>query len=251
MDRYRDYDPFAWLYANHWGADYHKQAYDVLERLFLRRLKRGAAILDLCCGDGRLTAALHRRGYQMVGLDGSERLLEIARERHPGIQFIAADARDFELSGRFDAVISTFDALNHIMSPDEFGAVCVQVAKVLQPGGYFAFDLNREAAFTDLWAQSSAQVEHDVVHVSLGAYDPASRVARCDITLFRRMDGEWRRSDFTLSEYAHREQDVMSSLLAAGFEDMQVYDAQADLGMCGNIGWERDFYLARRASAGG
>jgi SAM-dependent methyltransferase len=246
MQQYRDYDPFAWLYATHWGAEFHKQSTAVLDRLLLHLLRPGAPVLDLCCGDGRLTAALHQRGFRVTGIDGSEHMLEFARHRAPQVPFIAADARTFELDERFDAVLSTFDALNHIMSPDEFAAVCRQVVRVLHPGGYFAFDLNREEAFTDYWSQTATQIEPGMVSVSIGTYDPNDRIARCDITLFRLLDDAWQRSDFGLSEYAHREEDVLNSLFAAGFVDAKVYDAAADLGMHGNIGQGRSYFLARR-----
>ncbi len=248
MQRYTDYDPFAWLYATHWGGEYHEQAFAVLDRLVLKQLPHGAAILDLCCGDGRLVQVLDMKGFRMTGLEGSERMLEFARERCPGIPFIAADARTFKLPCQFDAVISTFDALNHVMTTEGFADVCRRVFAVLKPGGYFAFDLNREEAYTDVWAQTSAQVEPDMVSVSVGSYSPERRVAHCDVTLFRQYVNVWARSDFRLSQYCHRQEDVEKNLRAAGFPAPSVYDASNDLGMFGNIGKGRDYYLARRPS---
>src|SRR5918912_932484 len=101
MRRFDDYDPFAWLYATHWGTEYHEQASTILDKLVLDQLPRGAAVLDLCCGDGRLAQVLDARGFKVVGVDGSQRMLEFARERCPGIEFIAADARTFELPCHF------------------------------------------------------------------------------------------------------------------------------------------------------
>lgn len=244
--RFNDYDPFAWLYATHWGAEYHEQAWPVLERLILRQIAPESPVLDLCCGDGRLAQVLERKGYRVTGIDGSERMLEFARDRCPETRFIGGDARTFEVKDRFDAVLSTFDALNHIMTPDDLAAVCARVFDALKPGGYFAFDLNREEAYTDLWAQTSAQVEPDMVSVAVGSYDGESRIARCHITLFRERANRWRRSDFELSQFFHREQDVLNSLFAAGFAEAKVFDASSDLGMYGNIGKGRSYFLARR-----
>ncbi len=249
MRRYSDYDPFAWLFANHWGGEFHEQAYTVLARLLLHRLPAGAAILDLCCGDGRLTRVLEGKGYRMTGIDGSERMLEFARARCRQAEFVLGDARTFVLPERFDATISTFDALNHIMTPEEFSEVCRRVYTVLRPGGYFAFDLNREEAYTTLWAQTFAQVEPDMVSVSVGAYDRARRTAYCDVTLFRTEGAKrWLRSDFRLSQYCHQRGAVEQDLRGAGFDEISVLDAAAGLGMYGNIGQGRDFYLARRPS---
>lgn len=246
QERYSDYDPFAWLYATRWGSEYHEQAWTILDKLILHQLAPGAAVLDLCCGDGRLTSVLHEKGFRVMGIDGSEQLLGFARERCPAVPFVAADARTFEADCRFDAAISTFDALNHVLSPDELASVFRQVHTVLNPGGYFAFDLNREEAYTLLWQQTFAQVEPEMVSVSLGLYNPSARIATCDITLFRMFDGAWQRSDFRLSQYAHRDEDVLNSLFAAGFADAKVFDAAGDLGMYGNIGRGRNYYLARR-----
>jgi SAM-dependent methyltransferase len=244
--RFNDYDPFAWLYATHWGAEYHEQAWPVLERLILRQLPRGASILDLCCGDGRLAQVLERKGFRVMGIDGSERMLDFARERCPDIEFIAADARTFDVGRRFDAVISSFDALNHVMTPDGLAAVCKRVHDGVKPGGYFAFDLNREEAYTDQWAQTSSQVEPDMVSIAVGSYNKEARIACCDITLFRLCVDRWLRSDFRLSQYYHHEQDVLNSLFAAGFVEAQAFDASTDLGMYGNIGKGRSYFLARR-----
>jgi SAM-dependent methyltransferase len=245
-DRFTAYDPFAWLYATHWGAEYHEQALAVLQHLILHQLSPGAAILDLCCGDGRLAQVLDWRGFHVVGLDGSERMLEFARERCPHLDFVAGDARSFQLERKFDAVISTFDALNHVMSPDDLAEVCRRVHEALKPTGYFAFDLNREEAYVQLWAQTAAQVEPEMVSISVGSYDAPNRTAHCDITLFRLYVERWMRSDFRLSEYCHHEQDVLNSLYAAGFIEAKVFDASTDLGMYGNIGKGRSYFLARR-----
>src|SRR5437764_6296435 len=123
MKRNQEYDPFAWLYTTYWGEEFHKQSLAVLDRLMLRRLPRGAAVLDLCCGDGRMSQQLVRRGFAVVGLDGSEQMLSYARHRAPRAEFILADARQFCLSKRFDAVVSTFDSLNHVRDLTELAAV--------------------------------------------------------------------------------------------------------------------------------
>lgn len=246
VQRFADYDPFAWLYATHWGNEYHEQAYAIIDKLVLQLLNPGASILDLGCGDGRLTLALSERGYEVTGLDGSEAMLVFARDRCPNIPFIAGDARAYELPDRFDAVLSTFDALNHVLTADELASVFRCTHAALKSGGYFAFDLNREEAYTVYWPRTSAIIEPDMVSVAQGTYSAYLRTAYCDITLFRLMEGLWSRSDFRMTQYCHREDDVNNALYAAGFAEVRLYDAAADLGMYGNIGQGRNFYLARK-----
>ena len=185
MERYSDYDPFAWLYATHWGAEYHEQALAVLDQLILNQLPPRRIHSRPLLRRRPPDCALHAKGFDVVGIDGSECMLEFARTRCPEVPFIAADARTFETDRRFDLVLSTFDALNHVMTPDGFRSVCLRAYDAVQPGGYFAFDLNREEAYTDLWSQTSAQVEPDMVSVAIGTVPPRDRVADCYITLFR------------------------------------------------------------------
>jgi SAM-dependent methyltransferase len=246
MERFTDYDPFAWLYATHWGSEYHEQAYGLMDKLLLRLLPAGASILDLGCGDGRLTLAISRRGFDVTGLDGSDAILAFARERCPDVRFVLGDARTFDMPDRFDAALSTFDALNHVMTADDLAAVFRSTHAALKSGGYFAFDLNREQAYTDLWPRTSAIVERDMVSIAEGSYNAFLRTAYCDVTLFRLAGAVWVRSDFRMTQYCHREDDVNNALYAAGFAEVRRYDAAVDLGMYGNIGQGRTFYLARK-----
>jgi SAM-dependent methyltransferase len=243
--RYADYDPFAWLYANYWGDDFHREIMPVLDRLILHLLPPKAQILDLCCGDGRLTRALVKRGYRVVGVDSSERMLTYAKQRAPKAEFYLTDVRRLELTQRFEAIISTFDSLNHIMETEDLKKVFQNVFDCLQPGGYFAFDLNREDAYIDLWSRTSTIVDKKIVSIARGTYDSATKLALCEVTLMRLEDGQWKRSDFRLSQKLYKSDDVLCMLKNIGF-DPQVFDGADDLAMQGDIGTGRDFYLARR-----
>jgi len=247
MERYTDYDPFAWLYANYWGDDFHSEALPALDRLLLHRLPKGAALLDLCCGDGRISLELQRRGFEVTGLDGSERMLTLAQQRAPKVRFLLADARCFQLAGEFDAVISTFDSLNHVLESRELRKVFDNVHRALKSGGWFVFDLNREQAYEDFWAHNSHTVDTDAVSVARGVYDPKTGLAICDVTLFEKQGLSWERSDFRLTQRYHRPESVMAALKRAGFSAERL-DAAVDLGMQGDSGHGRDFYLARKRS---
>ena len=131
LNRYDAYDPFARVYNQHWGF-FATKAYPILEHLVLGNLPPGCAVLDLCCGTGQLAAELSRQGYLTAGLDGSEGMIEIARKNAPDVEFVVEDARDFALPGRFAAVFSTFDSLNHVMSLDELEQVFRSVFAALE-----------------------------------------------------------------------------------------------------------------------
>jgi SAM-dependent methyltransferase len=246
MKRNQEYDPFAWLYATYWGQEFHEQSVHVLDRLLLHRLPPRAAVLDLCCGDGRLTRQLARRRFKVTGLDGSAHMLAFAKQRAPKVKFLLADARRFDLPDQFDAVISTFDSLNHIRVTKQLAAVFRNVFKALRSPGFFAFDLNREEAYRDLWVRTSHTIEKETVSIARGSYNQNTGLAHCELTQFRLSGIAWERSDFRLTQKYHPEAEVVAQLGDAGF-NVQVFDAAKDLGMQGEIGIGRTFYLGCKA----
>jgi SAM-dependent methyltransferase len=91
----------------------------------------GSRTLDLGCGEGRVGAELQRRGYDVIGVDASERMVELARERHPAE---VADATELPFEdGSFDLVLAYMSVMNF----DDPESAIVEAARVLEPGGRF------------------------------------------------------------------------------------------------------------------
>jgi SAM-dependent methyltransferase len=225
--RYGDYDPFAWIYNKYWG-DFAERVLPTLEKLILKRLPAQAHILDLCCGTGQLANALARRGYQVTGIDGSEVMLDFARKNAPDAEFIVDDARTFKLPAVHDGVVSTFDSLNHVMTLAELTQVFQNVYAALRQGGLFLFDLNMTAAYQDRWRGSFAIVEDDHVIVVRASYGSEEKIGRFALTIFR-LNGEWRRSDLTLTQRCYTEAEITTALAGVGFTDIKAYDSQREL----------------------
>src|SRR5436305_961907 len=92
----------------------------------------GLRALDVGCGTGHHLADLVRRGFEVVGVDGSSPMLEEARRANPGVELIEADvdALPFD-DGSFDVVLC-IEVLRYIADPQR----CIaEVARVLRPGG--------------------------------------------------------------------------------------------------------------------
>ena len=91
-------------------------------------------LLDVGCGSGAHTAAIAERGWEVVGVDISEDLLERARKR--GIDVINADATAVPFpDASFDAVVSMWTHTD----VDDFGAVTCEVSRVLRRDGIFVY----------------------------------------------------------------------------------------------------------------
>jgi SAM-dependent methyltransferase len=245
------YDDFAWFYDRYWNEEYHSAALPILERIWLPRVASGARILDVCCGSGYLASLLAARGYRVTGFDASAAMIDHARRRAPDAHFLVAEAPEFRTRTKFDAAVSTFDSLNHILDPAALAAAFRRVAAALKPGAAFAFDVLLEAAYRTNWADHFSIVRDDhALILSGGGFDFRSRLARCGITMFRLVDGAWRRSDAEVWERCYSAGEIDDALRDAGFEAIACYDAH-DLGMAGQLGEGRVFYVAETKKGAG
>ncbi|MGH8997844.1 MAG: class I SAM-dependent methyltransferase [Acidimicrobiia bacterium] len=106
----------------------------------------GSRLLDVGCGPGRHAHAFGRRSVEVVGVDISERFVELARRgAPPGVTFVRADARALTYEGGFDAVISLCQGAFGLAggpaaggSPDPDGEILAGMARALRPGGRLA-----------------------------------------------------------------------------------------------------------------
>jgi SAM-dependent methyltransferase len=240
------YDDFAWFYNRYWNEEFHSLAFPILERIWLPPIAPGARIVDVCCGTGYLAGLLSARGYSVTGIDASAAMIRHARENVPAAEFRVSDAAHFQLPAEFDAAVSTFDSLNHILTPAGLQTAFHHTAAALRRGAPFAFDVLLEEAYQTHWGESFALVRDDHLLTITGAgYDFRSRRACCRITMFRLLDGVWRRSDVEIEERCHRREEIDAALGHAGFGEIRSYDAR-QLGMAGDLGVGRTFYVATR-----
>jgi len=241
------YDDFAWFYNRYWNEEFHSLAFPILERIWLPRLPRKGRILDVCCGTGYLAGLLAERGYRVTGIDASEEMIGHARENVPAGAFHVAEASAFKVLGKFDGAVSTFDSLNHILSEEALLAAFQRTAAALKPGAPFVFDMLLESAYQTNWTDNFTLVRDDRVLLITGSgFDLRTHVAQCRITMFRLMDGVWRRSDVEVHERCYTMQEIDAALERAGFEHTECYDAR-DLGMSGQLGQGRTFVITTRA----
>ncbi len=231
---YTEYDDFAWFYNRYWSKRLVDQIFWTVDEYLLKRLKPGDHILDVCCGNGHLAALMSGRGFMVTGIDGSEAMLQFARENSPSSRFHVADARSFTFDCPFQAAVSTCDSLNHVMTIEELTQVFANVYAVLRPGGYFLFDLNTEEGYKKYWnGQSGGRAEKECVYVVKLDYDAGAQQGTFAATMFRLAGNRWIRSDVLLKQQYYPTEMVLRSLEKVGFNDIQVYDVEADLGVSG------------------
>lgn len=238
------FDPIAGLYHRLWSGWYLPAALPALERLFFSRIAPACRVLDVCCGSGHVTKEIVRRGFQVTGIDISAELIALAREQMPDVDFQVQDARCFSLPDRYQAALSTFDSLNHILSLDELQSVFERVYAALESGGLFVFDMNlREAFRADLrgWAVDAGD---ESVSLIRGLFDEERNVARTELIWFQKNGGgTWGRSDSAIEEKCYGQSDIVLALGQAGFKLVESIPA-SDAGMQADLGFGRIFITA-------
>jgi len=239
------YNAFATIYNRHWSA-YSRYIFPAVDALLLRRLPRGAAILDLCCGTGQLVQSLSARGYRATGLDNSRGMVRLARRNAPDAAFLIADARTFRLAPSFQGVVSIFDSLNHILSETELAAVFHNVYHALEPGGRFVFDLSTETGYRKLWQGAYDSREDQSACLFRARYFPESRRAEFYITIHRWSRG-WQNRELVFHEHCFPEEGVMQALREAGFRHISLHGFDAARGLIPfTENAARAFYAARK-----
>lgn len=190
------YESFARVYDSLMDdVPYREWADRILAILKEEGIKDGLA-LDLGCGTGKMTRLMDQAGYDMIGLDTSLDMLQIARENSPeDILYLLQDMREFELYGTVGAVISVCDSLNYILEEEELADVFSLVRNYLDPGGLFIFDMNTAHKYRDVMGDRViAEDREQVSFIWYNHYEEAEERNYIDLNLFvREEDGRYRK----------------------------------------------------------
>ena len=187
-------------------------------------------VLDLGCGTGNMTELLAKEGYDMIGVDNSEDMLEIASEKRAesglNILYLLQDMREFELYGTVRAVVSICDSMNYIMEPEELTQVFRLANNYLDPGGVFIFDLNTEYKYKELMGENTfAEDRTESSFIWQNYYDEKERINEYDLTLFIREGELYRKFEETHFQRCYSLDEVKAAAEAAGMEFVTAYDA--------------------------
>ncbi len=222
------YQGFAQLYdALTFDVDYENIASFIHEILQKHGIKSGL-VLDLACGTGTLTLALAQRGYEMLGVDLSEDMLSVARQKEgaEGILFLNQSMDDFELYGTVDAIVCVLDSINYLTEPEALLKTFRLCANYLNPGGILIFDVNSEYKFSSVLGNQTYTYETDEIFYNWeNEYDPESRLCDLYLTFFcLEESGLYRRVDEVHTQRAYADSELKDALEKAGLTLVAIYD---------------------------
>ena len=209
---------------------YDQWAQFIREKMVHHGIREGL-VLDLGCGTGKMTGRLRAMGYDMIGLDASVDMLELARERTPeDCLYLNQDMRSFELYGTVGAVVSVCDSINYITDEKDLVQVFRLVNNYLDPGGIFLFDVNTEHQYRDLVGDSViAEDRDDVSFIWYNHYDQEMHLNEIDLSVFIREEEDLYRKYQELHIQAGFTLAGMKELLEeSGLEYLAAWDGYSD-----------------------
>lgn len=214
---------------------------DFVENCFTRYLpQKPELVLDLACGTGSMTLELARRGYDMIGVDGSADMLSeaFARAEGAGVLFLEQDMRDFELYGTVGAITCCLDSLNYLLSPADLTRCFKAVHNYLDPDGLFLFDMNTPYKFHEIYGNNAYVLEDELVWdegeeteeraaIFCGwqnEFHPDTAICDFHLSIFEELpNGEYRRSDEHQQERCYPLNEIKEALAAARLELIGVW----------------------------
>jgi SAM-dependent methyltransferase len=180
-------------------------------------------VLDLCCGFGRITSELARRGFAATGVDITKTFLETARDdasyEKLDIEYIEDDARSFKRPEFFDTAVNLYISFGYFEDPSDDLLVARNVFESLKPGGAFIIEtLGKEIAVRDFTEGEWFERAGFTVLTGYEALDAWAALKNRWILI---KDGERREKVFTQRLYAATE--IRALLLEAGFASVELY----------------------------
>ncbi len=202
----------------------------VKELLSEEGVKEGI-LLDLGCGTGSVTELLAKAGFDMIGIDNSEEMLDIAIEKRDwsglDILYLLQDMREFELYGTVRGVVSICDSMNYILEEEELSEVFRLVHNYLDNEGIFIFDMNTMYKYKTILADHTfAEDRETSSFIWENFYDEEEAINQYDLSLFvQEEDGRYRKYEETHLQRAYEQRKVEELLRKSGLELLHVYDA--------------------------
>ena len=246
MEAYTD---FAGVYDVFMDETPYEKWHDTVLTVLQKYHITDGLVLDLGCGTGTMTELLAQSGYDMIGIDNAQEMLNLAitkrDESKSDILYLCQDMREFELYGTVRAVVSLCDCVNYILEESELQQVFELVNNYLDPEGIFFFDFNTDYKYREIIGDTViAENREQCSFIWENYFHEEECINEYDVTVFtEEEDGRYRKFTETHYQRGYRLEEIKALLKAAGMEFLEAMDA--DTGKTVTEVSERIYIVAR------
>lgn len=189
-------------------------------------------VLDLGCGTGTLTELLAGKGYDMIGVDLSQEMLNIALEKREksgsGVLYLCQDMRELDLYSTVGTVVSICDSVNYLLEDEEIVTAFSLVNNYLYPGGVFIFDFNTVYKYEQVIGDATIAENREVCSfIWENYYHPEQHINEYDLTIFTKTGTEdlYRRFTETHFQRGYTPEEMIRFVEQAGMKVELLLDA--------------------------
>lgn len=200
-----------------------------IENLIKKQTSDVKDILELGCGSGNITIELLEKGYDIVGVDFSDEMLEIAKEKtidyKDRIFFLNQDIRDIDIDiYEIDTVIAANDTFNYITDEDELKYIFKYIYDRLKKGGAFVFDISSYYKISTILANNTfGETTENMAYIWENFYDEQEEEIKMDINIFVKEGENYLRFEEFHTQKAHKTEKIKELLENSGYENILVY----------------------------
>lgn len=200
---------------------------DFIENIFALRSIAPELVADLACGTGGVTVPMSKRGYDMIGIDRSADMLNLAREKEgaQGILFLNQPIEKIDLYGTVGAALCMTDGFNYILS-DKTLVMSLKRLRTcfLDPGAVLVFDVSSEYKLKNLHADKTFVYDTDEIFYAWeNCWYDKKQLSEMTINFFKKSDDGYKRICERQLQRARSESQIRRLLATAGYINIECY----------------------------
>ena len=232
------------------NVDYDKRCEYICGLLAENGISEGI-LLDLACGTGTLSLMFAEKGYDVVGVDGSEEMLTQAQKKKietgADVIFLCQRMEELDLFGTVNAAVSTLDSINHVTDEDTVKEIFRRVSLFMEDKGIFVFDVNTPYKHRKILGDNTFIYDLDEVYCVWQNSTDENLVTTISLDLFEKDEEDeetYYRYSEEFSERAYELDDIKSWLEDCKFEVLAVYEEMTNQSVSDKT--QRAVFVARK-----
>ena len=227
MDQYKD---FAFIYDELMNEVDYNGWVEYIEKIIEKEDTKVQNILELACGTGNLTIPLTKKNYDIAGIDISEEMLGVAREKaeKEGVELVLLQQDiaelDFDITN-LDCVLCACDGFNYITYDEDLENIFKKTYELLKENGLFIFDISSFYKLSSVLGNNMyGENREDIAYMWQNYFDDEENLVEMELAFFvKDEDGRFERFEEVHQQRAYTEEEILDMLQSVGFKDIKVY----------------------------
>ncbi len=203
---------------------------DFIENIFIKYDINPQLVCDLACGTGNVTIPLAKRGYEMIAVDKSVQMLDIACEKaseaNLDILFLNQSISKLDLFGTCDSFLCMIDGVNYIINPHSLINMFTKIKRCfINPGGVLIFDISSAYKLSEFIGNNTFIHDGDDIFYSWeNKYYKDKKLSDMYLNFFIRKNNSYKRFCERHLQRVYTVDEIKKALKKAGFTDIDIFD---------------------------